>query len=626
MLAGARDIRVMRLGRVVAQSGGDGADQGEYDMTNSLNGAQQRLPQMPANQGRGAQGPSGGNGADAGLERQVASFPPELRALLQQANIDPRMAAAYMQKNGITPQQMLAQAKAGAQGAAAGAGSLATAGSAPSGRAPTGAQRSDAAPQGSGRSGQQYPAAFVQLAQENGMTPGQAAAALAKDGITPQQAVQELAAQATARRSGTGAGQGAPANGRAARGNQPAASGDQGAPTRNQGAADGPIGDPRMGGRAPSRSASNGGAPQRGANVPAPGAQAGPDPVDVALAAVTGASVRGGGPGGGAPVDPRERFPDIVKRYLPHGPATPTTPSAAAGIDPQFGSPNEQPTRKGPAPQGIAPQAAAPQVLVPQAAPQATVAGAVACCQPGPAQKAPAPAPAQPVVVPQVVTVPVPVPVPVYVGCAPGQAPTAGTPPTKAPPVQVPEQDTDAECEPAEFPAPAEPPMKGGAPHKGDVPQKGGGPVTGGGAPGAAPTDAPTPAPPTSPTTGAGTIVGVHTVAAGDNLSTIAPQHDLSWRQLYWANRDQIANPDLILPGQQLLIPAPDLQVPDFAYTPTYGPYAPGGVIPTSQPAAPVVEAPVDAAEAAPPAVRVPNLPPPPPGVDGDGLPPTLPG
>ena len=49
-----------------------------------------------------------------------------------------------------------------------------------------------------------------------------------------------------------------------------------------------------------------------------------------------------------------------------------------------------------------------------------------------------------------------------------------------------------------------------------------------------------------------------YTVAAGDTLSKIAQNQygDGSlWRKIFEANRDTIKNPDLIHPGQELIIP-----------------------------------------------------------------------
>jgi nucleoid-associated protein YgaU len=51
-----------------------------------------------------------------------------------------------------------------------------------------------------------------------------------------------------------------------------------------------------------------------------------------------------------------------------------------------------------------------------------------------------------------------------------------------------------------------------------------------------------------------------YTVVAGDSLSKIA-KHVYGdadqWRRIFDANRDQIENPDLIHPGQTLIIPEP---------------------------------------------------------------------
>jgi nucleoid-associated protein YgaU len=52
-----------------------------------------------------------------------------------------------------------------------------------------------------------------------------------------------------------------------------------------------------------------------------------------------------------------------------------------------------------------------------------------------------------------------------------------------------------------------------------------------------------------------------HDVQRGDTLATIAAETlgDPSlWPALYRANRDQIRDPDLIYPGQVLLVPPPD--------------------------------------------------------------------
>jgi nucleoid-associated protein YgaU len=49
-----------------------------------------------------------------------------------------------------------------------------------------------------------------------------------------------------------------------------------------------------------------------------------------------------------------------------------------------------------------------------------------------------------------------------------------------------------------------------------------------------------------------------YTVVQGDSLSKIAKREygDANkWRQIYQANKDVIENPDLIEPGQNLIIP-----------------------------------------------------------------------
>jgi nucleoid-associated protein YgaU len=68
--------------------------------------------------------------------------------------------------------------------------------------------------------------------------------------------------------------------------------------------------------------------------------------------------------------------------------------------------------------------------------------------------------------------------------------------------------------------------------------------------------DAPAPAPDqVSSTAGQ---AQTYVVAKGDSLSKIAKRYygDANqWRRIYDANRDQISNPDLIHPGQNLKIP-----------------------------------------------------------------------
>jgi nucleoid-associated protein YgaU len=54
-----------------------------------------------------------------------------------------------------------------------------------------------------------------------------------------------------------------------------------------------------------------------------------------------------------------------------------------------------------------------------------------------------------------------------------------------------------------------------------------------------------------------------YTVKKGDTLSKIAGQEygdANAWRRIFEANRDKIENPDLIHPGQELTIPAPEAQ------------------------------------------------------------------
>lgn len=62
------------------------------------------------------------------------------------------------------------------------------------------------------------------------------------------------------------------------------------------------------------------------------------------------------------------------------------------------------------------------------------------------------------------------------------------------------------------------------------------------------------PTPPAAPA-----ATRTYTVKSGDSLSAIAQREygDAgAWRRIYEANRDQIDNPDLIHPGQELKIPA----------------------------------------------------------------------
>jgi LysM repeat protein len=46
-----------------------------------------------------------------------------------------------------------------------------------------------------------------------------------------------------------------------------------------------------------------------------------------------------------------------------------------------------------------------------------------------------------------------------------------------------------------------------------------------------------------------------YTVRPGDWLSKIAPREHTTWRRIFAVNRDRVADPDLIFPGQVLRIP-----------------------------------------------------------------------
>jgi nucleoid-associated protein YgaU len=64
----------------------------------------------------------------------------------------------------------------------------------------------------------------------------------------------------------------------------------------------------------------------------------------------------------------------------------------------------------------------------------------------------------------------------------------------------------------------------------------------------------------TAAQTGAG-AASRYTVKQGDTLSAIAKREygdANAWRRIYDANRDQLDNPDLIHPGQELNIPKQD--------------------------------------------------------------------
>lgn len=63
----------------------------------------------------------------------------------------------------------------------------------------------------------------------------------------------------------------------------------------------------------------------------------------------------------------------------------------------------------------------------------------------------------------------------------------------------------------------------------------------------------------TAPSRGGTATSRTYTVKKGDSLSKIAKQiygDAGEWRKIFEANRDQIRDPDLIEPGQQLKIPS----------------------------------------------------------------------
>ncbi|HVG41663.1 MAG TPA: LysM peptidoglycan-binding domain-containing protein [Chitinophagaceae bacterium] len=55
--------------------------------------------------------------------------------------------------------------------------------------------------------------------------------------------------------------------------------------------------------------------------------------------------------------------------------------------------------------------------------------------------------------------------------------------------------------------------------------------------------------------TGGGDAEEEYEVESGDSLSKIGQRYNVSWKEIYEANRDQIKNPDLIQPGWRLKIP-----------------------------------------------------------------------
>ncbi|MCW2923317.1 MAG: LysM domain protein [Thermoleophilia bacterium] len=291
-----------------------------------------------------------------------------------------------------------------------------------------------------------------------------------------------------------------------------------------------------------------------------------PDSIaDAAMAKILGPTVTGGGaPGVG---DPKGGIPDFVRQFLSNDKdAVPPagTLDAADGATEQ----NEAPSKKSaPAGRGTEPQRAAQRGWA-------------------------------------------------WVGCSPGQGPQQGTPNQGLPPQGLPPQPpVDEQGPPMKGSDPYGPPMKGeatdcaptppdctpdapegptGPPTKGEEPTPPPPPTKGeeplpppppgkGDVPSEPPSKGEKPTPPaphgkTDEVCAPGEAKdkqGTYTVKKGDNLSKIAEGYGISWRQLYWANKDQIKNPDLIYPGQKFDVPCDELEVPDFPYTPSYGPSTP---------------------------------------------------
>lgn len=97
-------------------------------------------------------------------------------------------------------------------------------------------------------------------------------------------------------------------------------------------------------------------------------------------------------------------------------------------------------------------------------------------------------------------------------------------------------------------------------------------------------------------------------VVSGDTLSAIAEEHGLDatvgWRLLFDANPD-VADPDVILPGQQLRIPAPDEVLERRALPAAPAPSAPSAATPAPQQTTPAPDpapAPAPAATTSTPA------------------------
>jgi cell wall-associated NlpC family hydrolase len=64
------------------------------------------------------------------------------------------------------------------------------------------------------------------------------------------------------------------------------------------------------------------------------------------------------------------------------------------------------------------------------------------------------------------------------------------------------------------------------------------------------------PAPKAKPAAPAPAAAGTHRVVSGDWLSKIARAHGTTWQRVWAVNRDRVADPDLIYPGQVLRLPA----------------------------------------------------------------------
>ncbi|MDR1814462.1 MAG: LysM peptidoglycan-binding domain-containing protein [Tannerella sp.] len=47
----------------------------------------------------------------------------------------------------------------------------------------------------------------------------------------------------------------------------------------------------------------------------------------------------------------------------------------------------------------------------------------------------------------------------------------------------------------------------------------------------------------------------IYEVQKGDNLTKIGKKYGLTWQQVFEANKDKIKDPNLIFPGQKLIIP-----------------------------------------------------------------------